>query len=128
MVRSQRGLLLLGIMVTLGSLVFSRPVAAQIYFPTAPKRPDTRYTPKLSPYLDLMRADNSVLPPYYSFVVPRRELHQQQLRQAVEINRLQQATSQNVQPNASGDSSRLPTGRGGRFQTYLHFYGRSGRP
>jgi hypothetical protein len=127
MVGTLRNLLLLGFMVALGILGYSRPVAAQALDRNLPVRNSVPYRPKLSPYLDLLRHDNSVLSPYHSFVVPRRELHQQQARQAAEINRLNQATFGRAARSAVGSASRLPTGTGSRFQTYLHFFGSSNR-
>jgi hypothetical protein len=127
MVATQRTLLLIGITVALGSLGLSRSLSAQAIYPGVQRKPSPRLQPKLSPYLDLLRRDNSVLSPYHSFVLPRRELHQQQLSQAVEIDRLQQATYLQ-RHSKTGVSSRIPTGRGGQFQTYLHFFRRNERP
>ena len=125
---TQRHLLLLAFFVLLGSLGFSRQAAAQVSQSRVAQQHVAPYRPKLSPYLDLLRNDNSILNPYHSFVLPRRELHQQQARQAGEISRLEQATFGRFAPNAPSQTSRLPTGRGGRFQTYLHFYDLNHRP
>ena len=82
-----------------------------------------RSRPTLSPYLDLLRTDSGVLPPYHAFVVPRRRIEQQQSRQWQAIGELKrQAVGQ-----AGGDQEPLPTGGGGRFQTYLHYYPMGGR-
>jgi hypothetical protein len=127
--RIQPDQLLLGSLVMLGSLGLSAPVAAQVIYPVLPQQQTAPIQPKLSPYLDLLRNDDSVLNPYHSFVLPRREIHRQQARQAAEINHLKQGTSRRGAHLADpANSPRLPTGGGGRFQTYLHFYRMNSHP
>lgn len=122
-------LIILGIMQILGALGLSGNAAAQLNYPVLPQQHNAPIQPKLSPYLDLLRNDNSLLSPYHSFVLPRRELQRQQAHQAAEINRLEQATlRRDAHFTGPGNSSRLPTGGGGRFQTYLHFYRMNSRP
>ena len=79
------------------------------------------YQQRLSPYLDLLRADNSVLSPYHSFVRPRQQFNQRLRWQASRIGQLEQNAAR-LQSSRQAFSSRMPTGRGGRFQSYLHFY------
>lgn len=78
------------------------------------------YQQRLSPYLDLLRADNSVLSPYHSFVQPRQQLRQNQNTQAARILTLERSFRQS--PGASTQTERLQTGRGGMFNNYLHYY------
>jgi len=113
-------LFLVACMVTSGMLASAKPVAAQAIYPGS-RQPVAPYRPKLSPYLDLLRTDNSQLNPYHSFVVPRRELYGRQARQAAEISRLGRS-SYGRSAGRGSMQPRLPTGGGGRFQTYLHYY------
>lgn len=83
---------------------------------------DSPYQQRLSPYLDLFRADASLLSPYHSFVVPRREVRQQLRRQSYQINRLQQQAVGLESRLDHSPGTRLPTGRGGSFNNYLHYY------
>ncbi len=78
--------------------------------------------PKLSPYLDLLRNDDSVLSPYHSFVLPRRAISQQQSVQAGQLRRLEYETSARRAAQGTSSVRRLSTGRGGQFQTTLHFF------
>ncbi len=87
-----------------------------------PGPPSSPYQQRLSPYLDLLRADNSVLHPYHSFVLPRRDFQQRLRLQAAQIGQLQQTTSRLQSQSPSSIAPRMQTGRGGRFQSYLHFY------
>lgn len=78
------------------------------------------YQQRLSPYLDLLRTDNSALSPYHSFVQPRQQFRQTQSRQAAQIRGLDQMV-----PRSTGTpvySDRIQTGRGGMFNNYLHYY------
>lgn len=101
----------------------SAKVQAQSWNPGNVRTPTVPQPPPLSPYLNLLRSDNSLLSPYHTFVVPQRQMQYQQNFQAREISRLQQATFGSHQPHSGGAPNRLPTGTGGHFQTYLHFYG-----
>lgn len=76
-----------------------------------------RSRPTLSPYLDLLRIDSGVLPPYHAFVVPRRKVEQQQARQGRAIGALRRQSAASER-----GSEPLPTGRGGQFQNTLHYY------
>lgn len=80
------------------------------------------YQQRLSPYLDLMRDDRSVLPPYHSFVRPRQEFRQRLNRQAAQIGRLGQAIGRPTSASTYSSSVRIPTGRGGTFYNYLHYF------
>lgn len=75
----------------------------------------------LSPYLDLLRSDAGVLPPYHAFVQPRRAVQQQLSQQRQAITGLQTELSQAARFSSDSMSHR-PTGGGGHFQTYLHYY------
>ena len=100
-------------------------VAAQAAYPNLPRAAGRPSQPILSPYLQLLREDTSVTSPYHAFVLPQREMAQQQLWQAAEIQSLdRQVRAQAIQNNRA----RMPTGGGGYFQQYLHFYSPNGRP
>ncbi|KAA1261023.1 hypothetical protein LF1_35660 [Rubripirellula obstinata] len=75
---------------------------------------------RLSPYLDLLRSDNSVLGPYHSFVLPRQQIQQSIRRQASEIRNLRRTVSES--PHATPSHGRTQTGRGGSFNNHLHYY------
>ena len=122
MVHSRRDLVLLASLIALGTLGFARESAAQAIYPGAQRQPLVPRQPQLSPYLNLLRNDNSLLNPYHSFVLPRRDMQQQQFRMATEINRLEQTSLGQFAPRSATTTNRLPTGNAGRFQTYLHFY------
>lgn len=94
---------------------------AQAVYPQALGAPSH---PSLSPYLDLLRNDNSVLPPYHSFVLPRRAVLQQQARQSLAIGQLESTVrSSNARLESTiGNGSRLSTGGGGSYQNFSHFY------
>lgn len=77
--------------------------------------------PKLSPYLDLLRNDDSALSPYHSFVLPRREIAQRQAMQAIELRRLDYEATRRS-PSKTATTPRFTTGRGGTFQSTLHFF------
>lgn len=87
-------------------------------------RPDVQstspYNQRLSPYLDLLRSDNSALSPYHAFVQPRQQIQQNFRRQASQIRNLR--GSLHNQPTTISTPNRLQTGRGGSFNNYLHFY------
>ena len=78
------------------------------------------YQQRLSPYLDLLRSDNSVLSPYHSFVQPRQQSRQNQNRQAAELRRLERTIGR--PGTTASQPERMQTGRGGTFNNYLHFY------
>ncbi|WP_182864769.1 hypothetical protein [Stieleria mannarensis] len=79
------------------------------------------YQQRLSPYLDLLRSDNSILSPYHSFVQPRQQLRQNQTRQFQQLQKLQRAFDRSA-TGTSASSERTQTGRGGTFNNYLHYY------
>ncbi|QEG02203.1 hypothetical protein Mal15_62880 [Stieleria maiorica] len=79
------------------------------------------YQQRLSPYLDLLRSDNSILSPYHSFVQPRQQFRQNQTRQFQQLQKLQRAFERSA-TGASAPSERTQTGRGGTFNNYLHYY------
>ncbi|TWT82768.1 hypothetical protein CA13_42310 [Planctomycetes bacterium CA13] len=78
------------------------------------------YQQRLSPYLDLLRTDNSLLGPYHSFVRPRQQIRQNVSTQAIQLQRIERTIERPTSTTTS--SGRLPTGRGGTFNNYLHFY------
>ena len=102
-------------------LAFFAPSAqAQALRPMSTTDRQTASQPRLSPYLNLLREDNSTLSPYHSFVRPQRLLQQQQALQASEIARLEHTSS--ITRRAPDASERLPTGNAAQFQAYSHFY------
>lgn len=78
------------------------------------------YSQTLSPYLDLLRNDNSVLSPYHSFVRPRQQLRQSINQQATTLRQLRRTVAQPL--GTVRTQQRLPTGRGGSFNNHSHFY------
>ena len=106
---------------TASILAISTPAAAQYGSGQLPAFQGATNKPKLSPYLDLLRNDNSVLSPYHAFVLPRREIAQRQAAQAIELRRLEFATTRRSAVSAS-TNPRFTTGRGGTFQSTLHFF------
>ena len=87
--------------------------------------PPQRYQPSrptISPYLNLLRQNESPVPNYYSFVRPQlqtQERYQQQqainFQQQTAIGTLDEQVLQMTQPAAA-------TGGGGNFRQYSHFY------
>lgn len=100
--------------------MMSSPALAQSTVPLSPIDQRTSQSPRLSPYLNLLRQDNSTLSPYHSFVRPQREVYQQQVRQTAELQRLGTTIAARRPQRSPG--SRLTTGNGASFQTFLHFY------
>jgi hypothetical protein len=88
----------------------------------APQHSSSPYQNRLSPYLNLLRTDNSVLTPYHSFVQPRIQFQQNLNRQAHQIGQLQQAARGPGSHSRPESTVRRQTGRGGSFNNYLHFY------
>jgi hypothetical protein len=78
------------------------------------------YQQQLSPYLDLLRNDNSVLSPYHSFVRPRQQMQQAINQQSAELRQLRQLSQPGHPTGVS--ATRLQTGRGGSFNNFMHFY------
>lgn len=106
----------------LAGVLLTRSAAAQVVYPIGeagqygiPARPT------LSPYLDLLRNDSGAISPYHAFVLPRREIVQQQTQQAANLRRLERASFGGV-VGGQVQNLRLPTGRGGSYQDYSHFY------
>ncbi|MFO7907986.1 MAG: hypothetical protein ACQESR_01065 [Planctomycetota bacterium] len=81
-------------------------------------------TPRLSPYLDLLRTRVGVLDNYNAIVRPqlqlRNTLNQQQRQLSRQQHGLRQLENEVRQPQR--DSSATATGIGGSFGNYLHFY------
>lgn len=75
----------------------------------------------LSPYLDLLRVDAGVLPPYHAFVQPQQTFHHQLAQQQQSIQLLQTQASRSPVSRSASPGERA-TGGGGLFQTYLHYY------
>ena len=88
----------------------------------APQHTASPYQNRLSPYLNLLRTDNSVLTPYHSFVQPRIQFQQNLNRQAQQIGQLQHAARGTGSSTPAESTARRQTGRGGSFNNYLHFY------
>lgn len=118
--RSNRpGLLLIVVLCSFGAAERSH---AQLMYPLDQQKQLTPVSPTLSPYLDLLRNDNSQLSPYHSFVLPRRQIVQQQLQTTGEVQRLQREFGLSSRPSQPTYQSRRPTGNAASFQSYLHFY------
>ncbi len=117
--------LLFGGLALLVVLAYADSSAAQVIHPNLPQNRVQPIQPKLSPYLNLLREDTSVNSPYHTFVLPRREVAQEQLRQAAEISSIQRLVPERA---TAASRSRVRTGTGGHFNTYLHFYGSNGHP
>jgi hypothetical protein len=78
------------------------------------------YGPTLSPYLDYFRRDTGVLDPYNAFIRPRRQL-QNQLANIVEQEQAENARlRQQIQGVRAAEAA--PTGTGGTFLNYSHYY------
>ncbi len=107
----------------LSSLLGVPGASAQAIRPMLPANQGARSQPQLSPYLNLLREDNSTLSPYHSFVRPQRENLQQQSQQSSALHQLENRVYSQQRGNAGGLSvPRLPTGNGAKFQSYSHFY------
>lgn len=99
------------------TLLLSRPALAQA--------PGGGYTkPIFSPYLDLFRTDPGPLPNYYQFVRPKQQLlktlqnqNTQLERQRASLGALRQQVS-----TMERQSEARPTGIGGGFMNYSHYY------
>lgn len=116
-------LLIGGLFVGIVNLLDSRLAMGQTTRPMRAADQRTIGQPRLSPYLNLLREDNSALSPYHSFVRPQRESYQQQSRQATQLQRLEtQVQSQQRTGIQRTSASRLPTGNSAKFQTFLHYY------
>lgn len=86
------------------------------------------YGPTLSPYLDYFRRDTGVLDPYNAFIRPRRQLQ----NQLADMAQQQQVENVRLQQQIQGirAATAAPTGTGGTFLNYSHYYrlgGGSGR-
>lgn len=115
--------LVFGIIVGLVSLFGSSMASAQAIQPMRPTDQRALNQPRLSPYLNLLREDNSTLSPYHSFVRPQRENYQRQSQQSSELRHLETRVLPRQQGRIAGSPiSRLPTGNGAKFQAYSHFY------
>ncbi|WP_372894637.1 hypothetical protein [Stieleria sp.] len=114
------------VMVPVGLALVSLPVAAPAQAPTqrfgggSKRASSAPYQQRLSPYLDLLRSDNSILSPYHSFVQPRQQLRLNQNRQAEQLRNLERTIQRSAAPTSQ--SERMQTGRGGTFNNYLHYY------
>ncbi len=110
------------IMVPVGLALVSLPASAPAQgFGGGSKRASSApYQQRLSPYLDLLRSDNSALSPYHSFVQPRQQLRQNQNRQSEQLRRLERTIQRSAAP--ASHSERMQTGRGGTFNNFLHYY------
>lgn len=79
--------------------------------------------PTVSPYLNLFRNDNNAVPNYHLYVRPieqQRAINEQQ--QAVNRAQLQTAQRVGQELKQVQQGSAAPTGIGGGYGNYLHFY------
>lgn len=82
--------------------------------------------PPLSPYLDLFRARTSVVDNYHAFVRPRFQLRGRLQEQAGQIDTLQRDVQELRRPQVPS-SGAAPTGIGGGFMNFSHYYTLPGR-
>jgi hypothetical protein len=108
----------LAIITILSSLMICSLSSAQLNY-QKPRAAMAQPQPILSPYLNLLRVDNSTLSPFHTFVLPQRQQSQLQLMQSTQLSSLQRRVNDQT---GEGTRSRLRTGGGGHFQTYLHYY------
>jgi hypothetical protein len=105
----------------------SRPAIAQ--YPSTLASPTYRSpalrSPTISPWLDLFRRNEGVLDNYNQFVRPQQQLRRAMAQQQNEITsqRLRQRRIQSEIGALQRDGrGHMPTGVGGTFQNYLHYY------
>jgi hypothetical protein len=79
------------------------------------------YQQRLSPYLDLLRTDNSLLSPYHTFVQPQQQLQQRLQQQSLHIGHLEKSVI-GSSPRLRAGNNRHSTGGGGHFFNFSHFY------
>jgi len=85
-----------------------------------------RYTPQrptISPYLNLLRTDNGVMPNYYSLVRP--QLDQQSFDNRVLLSERSQARAIRQLSEISDAATTGQTGTGSTFRNLSHFQNRS---
>lgn len=94
---------------------------------TAPAYSQQRYRspygPTMSPYLEYLRAQPGVIPNYYQFIRPQRELRQtlnQYDRTLTQEQRQIQQLEGEIQ--RIKESPAAATGTGATFQNYSHYY------
>jgi hypothetical protein len=86
----------------------------------SPYRPST---PTVSPYLDLFRRNTSDLPNYHTFVRPKLQTRAALQRQTGQIGALNQQFGGLRQQFSSLENTQAsPTGIGGGFMNFSHFY------
>ena len=77
-----------------------------------------------SPYFDLFRRQDGLMPNYYEYVLPKQQLQRTLTQQNVALRR-QSAAIQGLGQRmltVERESSVLPTGVGGVFMDYSHYY------
>ncbi len=92
--------------------------------------------PTVSPYLNLLRGNAGPVPNYYSLVRPQlqqQRINQQQQSINLRQQSLAQANQQGIQSVQQGlleirQPQASPTGTGGGFMNFSHFYSFSGTP
>jgi hypothetical protein len=92
--------------------------------------------PTVSPYLNLLRGNTGPVPNYHSLVRPQLQqqaINQQQRAINLKQQSLSQANQQGIQRVQQGlfelrQSQASPTGTGGGFMNFSHFYSLSGAP
>ncbi|MBN2580000.1 MAG: hypothetical protein JXB10_13510 [Pirellulales bacterium] len=111
-----RRLFIMAVTLAAVCLVVSlRPVSAQIYAPSGPQA----LPPTFSPWLNLFQRNTGPLDNYHTWVQPEMRLRQTLQYQARNIQSLQQYVSQ---PQTRTDGKLAPTGVGGGFMSYSHYY------
>jgi hypothetical protein len=81
------------------------------------------YGPTMSPYLEYLRAQPGVVPNYYQFIRPQRELRQT-LNQYDRTLTQEQRQIQKLEGELQQikESPAAATGTGATFQNYSHYY------
>ncbi len=90
-------------------------------------RPRPRYrpaTPTLSPYMDLLRFNDGMLPNYHTFVRPKQEYRRTVQRQDIAIrNQAARIGALGQQVNRIEYHPAIrPTGAAGGYMNYSHYY------
>jgi hypothetical protein len=76
--------------------------------------------PTISPYLQLLRTQDPILPNYHLYVRPRVELRNELSQGRASVQQLNQRVTAQSQRFAA--SAARPTGGAGGYLNYLHFY------
>lgn len=102
----------------------AKEASAQINMPPAPAPREYTKPPAFSPWLNMNRADPGPLGPYLSYVRPEQRLRRAMVDQQQALRRTQ--AQMNVlsrrQTAIETRGSATPTGVGGTYMNYSHFF------